>query len=100
MNFAKDMVAEQETLLRALNERHLENKVVKKIGTEMATKMDTLKSHLKVMKYYITHFSLKLCLLGKPTMKILSFGVCFRLLWIITSNYLRNSISKKIFSVV
>lgn len=48
MNFAKDMVAEQETLLRALNERHLENKVVRKIGTEMATKMDTLKSHLKV----------------------------------------------------
>lgn len=48
MNFAKDMVAEQETLLRALNQRHLENKVVKKIGTEMANKMDFLKTHLKV----------------------------------------------------
>lgn len=48
MNFAKDMVAEQETLLKALNQRQLENKAVKRIGSEMATKMDSLKSHLKV----------------------------------------------------
>lgn len=48
MSFAKDMVAEQETLLKALNQRQLENKAVKKIGTEMATKMDSLKNHLKV----------------------------------------------------
>lgn len=52
MTFAKDMVREQETLLKALNERHLENKVVKKMGTEMATKMDSLKSQLKVCEIF------------------------------------------------
>lgn len=49
MNFAKDMVTEQETLLKALNQRHLENKAVKKIGSEMAQKMDSLKNQLKVL---------------------------------------------------
>lgn len=80
MNFAKDMVAEQETLLKALNQRQLENKVVKKIGTEMATKMDTLKSHLKVMRclglsfcvlfisFYLS-YSLKLVLMPSKTVK-------------------------------
>ncbi|XP_056648752.1 protein Cep89 homolog [Diorhabda sublineata] len=47
MEFAKDMVAEQEQLLKALNMRHQENKVVRKIGSEMASKMDLLKSQLK-----------------------------------------------------
>ncbi|XP_018566046.1 protein Cep89 homolog [Anoplophora glabripennis] len=47
MGFAKDMVAEQETLLKALNQRHLENKAVKRIGSDMATKMDSLKNQLK-----------------------------------------------------
>ncbi|KAJ8924122.1 hypothetical protein NQ315_006905 [Exocentrus adspersus] len=47
MGFAKDMVAEQETLLKALNQRHLENRAVKKIGSDMATKMDSLKHQLK-----------------------------------------------------
>ncbi|XP_066262539.1 protein Cep89 homolog isoform X1 [Euwallacea similis] len=47
MCFAKDMVAEQETLLRALNQRQLENRAVKKIGSEMALRMDSLKSQLK-----------------------------------------------------
>lgn len=48
MNFAKDMVAEQETLLQALNQRQIENRVVKKIGSEMAVRMDSLKTQLKV----------------------------------------------------
>ncbi|KAJ8936623.1 hypothetical protein NQ314_012238 [Rhamnusium bicolor] len=47
MGFAKDMVAEQEMLLKALNERHMENKVVKRIGSDMATRMDSLKNQLK-----------------------------------------------------
>ncbi|XP_050294635.1 protein Cep89 homolog [Anthonomus grandis grandis] len=47
MCFAKDMVAEQETLLRALNQRQLENRAVKKIGSEMAVKMDSLRNQLK-----------------------------------------------------
>ncbi|XP_076267576.1 uncharacterized protein LOC143200783 [Rhynchophorus ferrugineus] len=47
MGFAKDMVVEQETLLRALNQRQLENRAVKKIGSEMAQRMDTLKTQLK-----------------------------------------------------
>jgi len=49
MNFAKDMVAEQETLLQALNQRQIENRVVKKIGSEMAVRMDSLKTQLKVL---------------------------------------------------
>ncbi|XP_060534727.1 protein Cep89 homolog [Cylas formicarius] len=47
MNFAKDMVAEQEALIRALNQRQLENKAVKSVGSEMAVKMDSLKTQLK-----------------------------------------------------
>ncbi|XP_030749441.1 coiled-coil domain-containing protein 38-like, partial [Sitophilus oryzae] len=47
MTFAKELVAEQETLLEALNMRQQENKAVKKFGTDMAQKMDTLKSQLK-----------------------------------------------------
>ncbi|KAJ8979230.1 hypothetical protein NQ317_019082 [Molorchus minor] len=47
MVFAKDMVAEQETLLKALNQRHLENKAVKRIGSDMASKMDSLRNQLK-----------------------------------------------------
>ncbi|XP_074029575.1 centrosomal protein 89kDa [Leptinotarsa decemlineata] len=47
MGFAKEMVAEQETLLRALNQRQLENKAVRKLGCDMATKMDSLKNQLK-----------------------------------------------------
>lgn len=49
MSFAKDMVAEQETLLQALNQRQIENRVVKKIGSEMAVRMDSLKTQLKVV---------------------------------------------------
>lgn len=48
MNFAKDLVAEQETLLKALNQRHLENKAVKKLGSDIASRMDSLKMQLKV----------------------------------------------------
>ncbi|CAH1162877.1 unnamed protein product [Phaedon cochleariae] len=47
MIFAKDMVAEQETLLKAVNQRQLETKAVKKIGCDMAAKMDFLKNQLK-----------------------------------------------------
>lgn len=48
MNFAKDLVAEQEALLKALNQRHLENKAVKKLGSDIASRMDSLKNQLKV----------------------------------------------------
>ncbi|CAH2012266.1 unnamed protein product [Acanthoscelides obtectus] len=43
MCFAKELVQEQETLLTALNQRNLENKAVKKIGSDTAARMDTLK---------------------------------------------------------
>lgn len=48
MEFAKDLVNEQETLLKALHQRQQENKVVKQIGTDIATRMDSLKNQLKV----------------------------------------------------
>lgn len=48
MSFAKDLVQEQETLLKALNHRQQENKAVTKIGADMASKMDSLRSQLKV----------------------------------------------------
>ncbi|XP_044744418.1 protein Cep89 homolog [Coccinella septempunctata] len=47
MSFAKDLVTEQETLLKALNHRQQENKMVTKIGADMAFKMDSLKTQLK-----------------------------------------------------
>ncbi|CAH1101637.1 unnamed protein product [Psylliodes chrysocephalus] len=47
MEFARDMVAEQEMLLKALNQRQIENKAVKKIGSDIASRMDYLKSQLK-----------------------------------------------------
>ncbi|XP_072387038.1 centrosomal protein of 89 kDa-like isoform X1 [Diabrotica undecimpunctata] len=47
MEFAKEMVAEQEQLLKALNLRQQENKVVRKLGSDMATKMDMLRNQLK-----------------------------------------------------
>ncbi|KAJ3638921.1 hypothetical protein MTP99_002249 [Tenebrio molitor] len=47
MNFAKDLVAEQETLLKVLNQRQQENKAVKKIGCDIATRMDSLRNQLK-----------------------------------------------------
>lgn len=48
MNFAKELVAEQEALLKALHLRQHENKIVKQIGTDIATRMDSLKNQLKV----------------------------------------------------
>lgn len=48
MSFAKDLVAEQETLLKALNQKQQESKAVKKIGCDIATRMDTLRNQLKV----------------------------------------------------
>lgn len=59
MNFAKDMVVEQETLLNTLNQKQLENKAVKKIGADMATRMDSLKSQLKV-RYILSYRSVVL----------------------------------------
>ncbi|RZB38643.1 Cep89 -like, partial [Asbolus verrucosus] len=47
MSFAKDLVAEQETLLKVLNQRQQENKVVKKMGSDIATRMDSLRNQLK-----------------------------------------------------
>ncbi|KAL3287981.1 hypothetical protein HHI36_002435 [Cryptolaemus montrouzieri] len=47
MNFARDLVTEQETLLKALSQRQQENKVVTRIGADMASKMDNLKLQLK-----------------------------------------------------
>lgn len=49
MNFAKDLVTEQESLLKALNQRQQETKAVKKIGTDIANRMDSLKVQLKVI---------------------------------------------------
>lgn len=48
MSFAKDLVSEQESLLKALNLRQQENRVVTKLGADMASKMDNLKMQLKV----------------------------------------------------
>lgn len=48
LNFAKDLVTEQETLLKALNQRQQETKAVKKIGTDIANRMDSLKFQIKV----------------------------------------------------
>lgn len=48
LTFAKDLVTEQETLLKALNQRQQETKAVKKLGSDIANRMDTLKFHLKV----------------------------------------------------
>ncbi|KAI4467611.1 centrosomal protein of 89 kda [Holotrichia oblita] len=50
MNFAKDLVAEQESLLKALSKRQKENKAVKKLGSDIATRMDTLRSQLKTVQ--------------------------------------------------
>lgn len=50
MSFAKDLVGEQESLLRALNQRQQENKAVKRLGSDIASRMDTLRSQLKVGK--------------------------------------------------
>ncbi|CAG9864066.1 unnamed protein product [Phyllotreta striolata] len=47
MEFARDMVTEQEVLLKALNQRQIENKAVKKVGSDMASRMDFLKCQLK-----------------------------------------------------
>lgn len=51
MTFAKDLVAEQEALLKALNQRHMESKVAKKLGSDIASRMDSLKMQLKVRLY-------------------------------------------------
>lgn len=50
MHFAKELVAEQEALLKALNQRQLENKVVKKLGSDIANRMDSLKNQLKLVQ--------------------------------------------------
>lgn len=49
MNFAKDLVTEQESLLKALNQRQQETRAVKKIGSDIANRMDSLKVQLKVI---------------------------------------------------
>lgn len=51
MEFAKELVSEQEKLIKALQHRQEENKAVKQIGSDMANRMDTLKSKLKVSIY-------------------------------------------------
>ncbi|XP_022902341.2 protein Cep89 homolog [Onthophagus taurus] len=51
MSFARELVSEQETLLKALNQRHQENKAVKRIGSDIATRMDSLKSQLKTVQH-------------------------------------------------
>lgn len=50
MNFAKDLVTEQEALLKVLNQRQQETRAVKKLGSSIANRMDTLKLQLKVRK--------------------------------------------------
>lgn len=57
MSFAKDLVEEQETLLRVLNQRQQETKTVKKIGFDIAARMHTLRNQLKVrIKIIYLHF--------------------------------------------
>lgn len=73
MNFAKDLVAEQEALLRTLSKRQKENKAVKRLGTDIATRMDTLRSQLKVC--YLSfidapHLKSHECYQGKYSYKI------------------------------
>ncbi|XP_017784090.1 PREDICTED: protein Cep89 homolog [Nicrophorus vespilloides] len=55
MNFAKDLVTEQESLLKALNQRQLENKAVKKIGSDIASRMDILRNELKSVQKEAWH---------------------------------------------
>lgn len=56
MSFAKDLVAEQESLVKALQDRRQENKAVKQIGSDIANRMDILKSRLKV-RHFIKFYS-------------------------------------------
>ncbi|KAK5647780.1 hypothetical protein RI129_002672 [Pyrocoelia pectoralis] len=50
MNFAKDLVTEQESLLQALYHRQQENKAVKQLGSDIANRMDSLKNQLKTVQ--------------------------------------------------
>ncbi|GJQ76507.1 hypothetical protein Trydic_g2213 [Trypoxylus dichotomus] len=50
ISFAKDLVSEQESLLRTLNRRQKENKAVKKLGSDIVNRMDTLRSQLKTVQ--------------------------------------------------
>ncbi|KAF5298764.1 hypothetical protein FQR65_LT09633 [Abscondita terminalis] len=50
MTFAKELVTEQEKLLHSLHLRQQENKVVKQIGSDIATRMDSLKNQLKTVQ--------------------------------------------------
>ncbi|KAK4884986.1 hypothetical protein RN001_001257 [Aquatica leii] len=50
MTFAKELVTEQEKLLHSLHLRQQENKVVKQMGSDIANRMDSLKSQLKTVQ--------------------------------------------------
>ncbi|KAB0804192.1 hypothetical protein PPYR_01162 [Photinus pyralis] len=50
MEFAKDLVTEQESLMQALHHRQQENKAVKQLGSDIASRMDMLKNQLKAVQ--------------------------------------------------
>lgn len=78
MNFAKDLVAEQEALLKALNQRHMENKAVKMLGSDIANRMDSLKMQLKVRTILIFFGYLHTIALDSPTGCLARTGNCRR----------------------
>lgn len=48
MAFARELITDQETLLKQLAERTQETTNVTKIGNNIASRMDTLRTKLKV----------------------------------------------------
>lgn len=51
IEFGKELVNEQETLLKQLSTRNKESKAAIKYGNNIASKMDSLKTQLKVIFY-------------------------------------------------
>ncbi|GLV36462.1 Centrosomal protein 89kDa [Carabus blaptoides fortunei] len=50
IEFGRELVTEQESLLHQLASRHKENKAVKQIGSNIVSRMDVLKSQLKTVQ--------------------------------------------------
>lgn len=50
IEFGRELVNEQEALLQQLSNRSKENRAVKQIGTNIVSRMDVLKTQLKVCR--------------------------------------------------
>lgn len=50
LSFSRELITEQESLLRQLAEKTQETTVVTKIGNDIASRMDILKKKLKVFE--------------------------------------------------